>query len=238
MPTLNRRIHISGTHLIQMWRSRPQSACLSKSVAWLLITLPNLDEKRPIETNPYKIIIENHVNPPCSTKSNKRSPFVKKEVPLYRERKLQIPTKMIEYIEVNEHSLLTEIVNDFHEDIDPNSSFENCEVFTHPKSLDTPEITLTEKKILQAQEVSFTEISVDQYQVCELEENSNCIVNDIQYVSAVQVFDPFTVKVSFTEEASPLQAQPINWSIVRNGVIFSNKRIFILLHPRTRTIFL
>ena len=96
--------------------------------------------------------IENHVNPPCSTKSNKRSPFVKKEVPLYRERKLQIPTKMIEYIEVNEHSLLTEIVNDFHEDIDPNSPFENCEVFTDPKSLDTPEITSTglEKKILQA----------------------------------------------------------------------------------------
>ena len=49
--------------------------------------------------------------------------------------------------------------------------------------------------------MSFIEISVDQYQVCELEENSNCIVNDIQYVSAVQVFDPFTVKVSFTEEA-------------------------------------
>ena len=37
-------------------------------------------------------------------------------------------------------------------------------------------------------------------QVCEIEENSNCIVNDIQYVSAVQVFDPFTVKVSSTEE--------------------------------------
>ena len=43
---------------------------------------------------------------------------------------------------------------------------------------------------------------MDQYQVCELEETSNCIVNDIQYVSAVQVFDPFTVKVSFNEEAS------------------------------------
>ena len=41
---------------------------------------------------------------------------------------------------------------------------------------------------------------MDQYQVCELEETSNCIVNDIQYVSAVQVFDPFTVKVSSTEE--------------------------------------
>ena len=27
-------------------------------------------------------------------------------------------------------------------------------------------------------------------------------VNDVQYVSAVQVFDPFTAKVSFTEEAS------------------------------------
>ena len=79
-------------------------------------------------------IVENHVDPPCSTKFNKRSPFVlKKEVSLYRESKLQIPTKTIEYIEVNEHSLLTEIVNDFDEDIDPNSSFETCfEVFTHP----------------------------------------------------------------------------------------------------------
>ena len=79
-------------------------------------------------------IVENHVDPPCSTKFNKRSPFVlKNEVPLYRESKLQIPTKTIEYIEVNEHSLLTEIVNDFDEDIDPNSSFQPCfEVFTHP----------------------------------------------------------------------------------------------------------
>ena len=79
-------------------------------------------------------IVENDVDPPCSTKFNKRSPFVlKKEVPLYRESKLQIPTKTIEYIEVNEHSLLTEIVNDFDEDIDPNSSFQPCfEVFTHP----------------------------------------------------------------------------------------------------------
>ena len=79
-------------------------------------------------------IVENHVDPPCSTKFNKRSPFVlKKEVPLYRESKLQIPTKTIEYIEVNEHSLLTEIVNDFDEDIDPNSSFQPCfEVFTQP----------------------------------------------------------------------------------------------------------
>ena len=128
--------------------------------------------------------------------------FCKSEVPLYRESKLQIPIKKIEYIEVNGHSLLTKIVNDFDEDIEPNSPFETCfEVFTHPKSLDTPEITLTEKKILQAQEVVFIEISVDQYQVCELEENSNCIVGDIQYVAAVQVFDPFTVKVPFTEEA-------------------------------------
>ena len=42
---------------------------------------------------------------------------------------------------------------------------------------------------------------MNQYHVCELEENSNCIVDDVQYVSAVQEFDPFTVKVSFTEEA-------------------------------------
>ena len=77
------------------------------------------------------------------------SPFVlKQEVSsLMRESKLQIPTRTIEYIEVNEHSLLTEIVNDFDEDIDPSSSFATCfEVFTHPKSLDTPEITSTERK--------------------------------------------------------------------------------------------
>ena len=56
------------------------------------------------------------------------SPFVlKQEVSsLMRESKLQIPSRTIEYIEVNEHSLLTEIVNDFDEDIDPNSSFETC----------------------------------------------------------------------------------------------------------------
>ena len=93
-------------------------------------------------------IVENHVDPPSSTNFNKRSPFfLKKKVPLYRESKLQIPTKTIEYMEVKEHSLLIEIVNDFHEDIHPNLSFETCfEIFTHPKSLDTPEITSTEKK--------------------------------------------------------------------------------------------
>ena len=144
--------------------------------------------------NTFLRTVENHVDPPYSTKFNKRSPFVlKKDVLLYRESKLQIPAKTIEYIVVNEHSLLTEIVNDFNEDIDPNLSFETCfEVFTPPKSLDTPETTLTEKKILQAQEVSFIEISVDQYQVCELEENSNCIVKDIQYKYS------FKVKVSLT----------------------------------------
>ena len=73
--------------------------------------------------------------------------------------------------------------------------------FLHTLKVWILKITSTDNKILQAQEVSFIEISVDQYQVCELEENSNCIVNDIQYVSAVQVFDPFTVKVSFAEEA-------------------------------------
>ena len=93
-------------------------------------------------------IVENHVDPPWSTKFNKRSPFVlKKEVPLYRESKLQILTKTIEYMEVKEHSLLIEIVNDSDEDIHPYLSFETCfEIFTHPKSLDTPEITSTEKK--------------------------------------------------------------------------------------------
>ena len=47
------------------------------------------------------------------------SPFVlKQEVSsLMRESKLQIPTRTIEYIEVNEHSLLTEIASGFDEDI-------------------------------------------------------------------------------------------------------------------------
>lgn len=109
-------------------------------------------------------IVENHVDPPCSTEFNKRSPFVlNKEFPLYCESKLQIPTKTIEYIEVKENSQLTEIVNTFDEDIDPNSSFEKYfEVFKPPKSFDTPEITLAEEKILQGQEVTFIEISLDQ----------------------------------------------------------------------------
>ena len=37
------------------------------------------------------------------------------------------------------------------------------EVFTLPKSFDTLEITLAEEKILQAQEVTFIEISLDQH---------------------------------------------------------------------------
>ena len=36
-------------------------------------------------------------------------------------------------------------------------------MFTPPDSFDTPEITLAEEEILQAQEGSFTENSVDQY---------------------------------------------------------------------------
>ena len=50
--------------------------------------------------------------------------------------------------------------------------------------------------------MKFQWIKVDQYKVFEREENVNCTVGDVQYVSAVQVFDPFTVKLSFTEEAS------------------------------------
>ena len=49
---------------------------------------------------------------------------------------------------------------------------------------------------------SFIEVSVDQYQVFELQENANCTVNDVQYVSVAQVFDPLTANVSFTKEAS------------------------------------
>ena len=52
--------------------------------------------------------------------------------------------------------------------------------FLHTLKFCTPEITSTEEKILQAQEVSFIEISVNQYHVRELEENSNCIVDDVQ----------------------------------------------------------
>ena len=38
-------------------------------------------------------------------------------------------------------------------------------MFTPPDSFHTPEITLAEEEILQAQEGSFIEISVDQYNV-------------------------------------------------------------------------
>ena len=128
------------------------------------------------------------------------SPFVlKQEVSsLSREIKLKIP-KTIEYnFEVRECSLLTEIVVAVDKDIDPNLAVETSfEVFTPPKSFDTPVITLTEKKILQAQEVSFIEISVDQYQVCELEENANYIVDDVQNVYAAPVFNAFTVIVFY-----------------------------------------
>ena len=75
-------------------------------------------------------------------------------------------------------------------------------MFTPPDSFDTPEMSLAEEEILQAQEGSFIEISVDQYNVFERDENSNCIVDDVKFVSAVQVFDPFTVKVYFTVAAS------------------------------------
>ena len=64
---------------------------------------------------------------------------------------MQILSKMIEYIEVKENHLVTEIVNAFDEDIDPNSSFETYfEVFSPSKSFDTPGLSLAEKKILQA----------------------------------------------------------------------------------------
>ena len=83
----------------------------------MITTVPNLDEKRPIETHPYELL--------KITKFNKRSLFVlKKEFPLYREsEQIANPlSKKIEYIEVKERSLLTEIIKDFDEDIDPNSS--------------------------------------------------------------------------------------------------------------------
>lgn len=47
------------------------------------------------------------------------------------------------------------------------------EVFTLPKSFDTPKLTIAEEKILQAQEVVFIEISLDQHSVFEVEENAN-----------------------------------------------------------------
>ena len=74
------------------------------------------------------------------------------------ESKLQIPTRTIEYIEVNEHSLLTEIASGFDEDIDPNSSFATCfEVFTAPNSSNTPKVSLEEKNIIQTQGASSQE---------------------------------------------------------------------------------
>ena len=108
-------------------------------ISRIITTLPNLDEKRPIETHPYELlkIMSTHHVPLHLTNVHRFS--LKNEVPIYRESNLQIPTKTIEYVEVKEHSLLTDIVNDFDKDIDLNSSFETCfEVFTHPKSLDTP----------------------------------------------------------------------------------------------------
>ena len=141
------------------------------------------------------------------------SPFVlKQEVSsLSRENKLKIP-KTIEYnFEVRECSLLTEIVVAVDKDIDPNLTVETSfEVFTPPKSFYTPVITLTEKKILQAQEVSFIEISVDQYQVCELEENANYIVDDVQNVYAAQVFDAFTVSVFYFARDFENRTHPVS----------------------------
>ena len=202
-----------------MWRSRNKaSVCPNQSHDYYT----SEPRRKTSYRNTSLRIVENHVDPPCSTKFNKRWPFVlKKEVPLYRESKLQIATKTIEYIEVNEYSLLTEIVNAF-DDIDPNSSFETCfEVFTHPKGLDTPEITSTEKKILQAQEVSFIEISVDQYQVCELEENWNSIANDIysicfcstsiRFLYGKSVFYWRGTARNFEHRAPPVQARRLRF---------------------------
>ena len=120
------------------------------------------------------------------------------ETSLSRESKLKIPKTIDHNFEVQECSLFTKIVVAVGKDIDPTLTVETSfEVFTPPKSFDNPGITLTEKKILQTQEVSFIDISVDQYQVCELEENVNCISDDVQNVYAAQVFGAFTVKVSF-----------------------------------------
>ena len=49
-------------------------------------------------------------------------------------------------------------------------------------------------------------ISLDQFKVFELDENTKSIVDDVQKVYAAQVFDAFTVKVSFiSQEISKIE---------------------------------
>ena len=110
-----------------------------------------------------------------------------------RESKLQIPTRTIEYIEVNDHSLLTEIASGFDEEIDPNSSFETCfEVFTAPNSSNTPKVSLEEKNIIQTQGASFQEFPWINLKFLSW--------TNVQNVYAAQVFDAVTVKVSFNSQ--------------------------------------
>ena len=90
----------------------------------MITTVPNLDEKRPIETHPYQLLkIKSTHLVPLNLTNVHRLFWKRSFLHIVSQSKLQIPSKKIEYIEVKERSLLTEIVNDFDEDIDPNSSF-------------------------------------------------------------------------------------------------------------------
>ena len=90
----------------------------------MITTVPNLDEKRPIETHPYQLLkIKSTHLVPLNLTNVHRLFWKRSFLYIVSQSKLQIPSKKIEYIEVKERSLLTEIVNDFDEDIDPNSSF-------------------------------------------------------------------------------------------------------------------
>ena len=100
----------------------------------MITRVPNLDEKRPIKTHPYELLKIKSTHHVSLNLTNVHRLFWKRSfLYIVSQSKLQIPSKTIEYIEVKEHSLLTEIVDAFDEDVDPNSFFDKCfDVFTPP----------------------------------------------------------------------------------------------------------
>ena len=105
-----------------MWPSRPQKRVFVQ-ISCMITTVPNLDEKRPIETHPYELLKIKSTHHVSLNLTNVHRLFWKRSfLYIVSQSKLQIPSKKIEYIEVKERSLLTEIIEDFDEDIDPNSS--------------------------------------------------------------------------------------------------------------------
>ena len=87
-----------------MWPSRPQKRVFVQ-ISCMITTVPNLDEERPIETHPYellKIMSTHHV--PLNLTNVHRLFCKSRFLYIVSQRKLQIPSKTIEYIEVKEHS--------------------------------------------------------------------------------------------------------------------------------------